>query len=97
MFARRMVIGLVLALGLVGIYAASMVAPVSVRAFDRPGPSEGWGPWLFIVVMFTAPVLCFVCLAAGAYFFWRDRLAAGFVAAAVPAIVGALYLLVGLD
>ena len=93
---RRGAIALVLALGLVGTYAASMVAPVSVTAFDKPGAAEGWGPWLFIVVMFAAPVLCVVCLAAGAYFFWRERFAAGLIATAVPAIVGALYLLVGL-
>ena len=95
MLVRRVTIVLVLTLGLVGTYAASMVAPASVKAFDAPGAAEGWAPWLFILVMFAAPFLCLVCLAAGAYFFWRERFAAGFVAAAVPAIVGALYLLVG--
>ncbi len=94
---RRIAAALALALGSVGTYAASLVAPVSVKAFDAPGAAEGWGPWLFILVMFAAPFLCLVCLAAGAYFFWRERLAAGFVVAAVPAIVGALYLLVGVN
>ena len=91
---RRVAVALALTLGLVGTYAASLVAPVSVKAFDKPGAAEGWGPWLFITVMFAVPFLCLICLAAGAYFFWRERMAAGFVAVAVPAIAGALYLLV---
>ena len=94
---RGAAIALALALGLVGIYAASLVAPASVKAFDAPGATEGWGPWLFITVMFAAPVLCLVCLVAAAYFFWRERMAAGLVALAVPALAGALYLLLGVE
>ena len=94
---RRAAIALAFALGLVGTYAASLVAPASVKAFDAPGATEGWGPWLFITVMFAAPVLCLVCLMAAAYFFWRKRMAAGFVVIAVPAIAGALYLLLGVE
>jgi hypothetical protein len=62
----------------------------------RQGAAEGWGPWLFIMVMFAVPFLCIVCLATGAYFFWREQMAAGFVAFAVPAIAGTLYLLLGI-
>ena len=94
---RRAGIALALILGLIGTYAASLVAPVSVKAFDTPGASEGWGPWLFITVMFAVPFLCLVCVAAGAYFFWRERMAAAFVILAVPAIIGRLYLLVGIQ
>ena len=93
MIVRRIAIAFALALGLIGTYAASLVAPVSVKAFDAPGTNEGWGPWLFITVMFTVPFLCLTCLAAGAYFFWRERMAAGFVIVAVPAIPGMIYLL----
>jgi hypothetical protein len=93
---RRVAAALSLALGLVGTYAASLIAPTSVKAFDAPGAAEGWGPWLFTTVMLAAPLLCLVSLGAGAYFFWRNRYAAGFVVAAVPAIVGALYLLIGI-
>ena len=94
---RRVAIALALTLGLVGTYAASLVAPASVKTFDAPGATEGWGPWLFITVMFAVPFLCLICLAAGAYFFWRKRMAAGFVVVAVPAIAGVLYLLVGIQ
>lgn len=65
-----------------------MFSGLAVMAFDAPGSTEMWRPWLFVGLVWSYPLLPLVSSIAAWVFYTRGRGRAAAIATTVPLILG---------
>lgn len=70
-----------------------MFSGLAVMAFDAPGSTQMWQPWLFVGLVWSYPVLPLLCSIAAWVLFTRGRGLAAAVATSVPLVLGGLGLI----
>lgn len=81
------------------IYALSLVpwlvmAGMAVMAFDAPGSTDLWGPWLFVGTVWSYPVWLLASAIVAWWLYARNRLRGAAIATSVPMVLTAAALIV---
>lgn len=81
------------------LYALSLLpwlvmAGMAVMAFDAPGSTELWGPWLFVGTVWSYPLWLLASAVVAWILYARNRLRGATIATSVPMVVIAAALIV---
>lgn len=65
-----------------------MFSGLAVMAFDAPGSTEMWQPWLFVAVVWSYPLLPLLCSIVAWVLYTRGRGTGAAIATSVPLVLG---------
>lgn len=69
------------------------MAGLSVMAFDTPGSTANWQPWLLVSMIWSYPIIALGCSVAAWVFFARKRGTAACIATSAPLLLIVPFLL----